>query len=53
MLLRAGIGKINARPAHMSQTANADDLRRSWAERGASIGAVVGLDRAEAFVILE
>jgi LmbE family N-acetylglucosaminyl deacetylase len=45
--------KINARLAHRSQTASADDLRRSWAERAASIGAAVGLDRAEAFVILD
>jgi LmbE family N-acetylglucosaminyl deacetylase len=44
--------KIAARLAHVSQTHNAEALRRAWRERAARTGAAVGLPLAEAFVVL-
>jgi LmbE family N-acetylglucosaminyl deacetylase len=45
--------KIAARLAHISQTVDAAALRTSWQTRAATIGAPMGLEYAEAFVVLD
>ena len=44
--------KISARLAHVSQTGDPDALRANWRQRAAHIGAPVGLECAEAFVVM-
>ena len=45
--------KIAARLAHSSQTNDAEALRANWRERAAGIGAPIGVELAEAFVVLD
>jgi LmbE family N-acetylglucosaminyl deacetylase len=44
--------KIRARLAHVSQTADAEPLRRNWQERAARLGVPAGLALAEVFTVL-
>jgi LmbE family N-acetylglucosaminyl deacetylase len=44
--------KLAARLAHVSQTADPEQLRRSWQALAAQTGAPVGLSLAEAFTVL-
>lgn len=44
--------KIAARLAHASQTVDPEALREGWRARAATIGAPLGLELAEAFVVL-
>lgn len=45
--------KIGARLAHQSQMDDQRALREAWRQRAATVGSPVGLDSAEAFIVLQ
>ncbi len=44
--------KLQARLAHTSQTVSSEELKQSWRERAATIGAALGVPLAEVFTVL-